>query len=375
MSMQYTVVEHGRFMWLGRVLAVIGFPHELVMRMACANGGSVQIVADSLTLGFEAQSLTEQEYIKPEPFVESTHFPESSPHVPTLSNLTSECWSKREWRRGVTGEEAERSRRPRNMAAIQNSSSSSAPPPSNKRFLIFFDFDETIVDESSDDVVVEAAPGQKLPGWLKDTYRPGHYNEYMQRVLAFMAEQGVSEGAIRSVIEKIPASPGMKALFQFLSSHSQDFEIVLVSDANMFFIESWLHKVGARQLFLKIFTNPASFDGKGRLRLGPYHSHDCPRCPENMCKQVIVREYVAQRAAERGRPFQRVFYVGDGANDFCPSLVLGARDVAFPRREYPMHTLIAELTAARPAEFQAAVVPWESGEDVVDRLKKLVEER
>ncbi|KAJ8344785.1 hypothetical protein SKAU_G00289780 [Synaphobranchus kaupii] len=273
------------------------------------------------------------------------------------------------------GEEAERARRPKNMAAAPNSSSSSSPPPPDRRFLIFFDFDETIVDESSDDVVVQAAPGQKLPNWLKDTYRPGHYNEYMQRVLAYMAEQGVSEGAIRSVIEKIPASPGILALFQYLRGRSQDFEIVLLSDANMYFIEAWLRKVGARQLFGKIFTNPASFDGKGQLRLGPYHSHACPRCPENMCKQVIVREYLARRVAERGRPFQRVFYVGDGANDFCPALALGPRDTAFPRREYPMHTLIAELQGLRPADFPAAVVPWESGEDVVARLKRLAEER
>ncbi|XP_035253934.1 probable phosphatase phospho1 isoform X1 [Anguilla anguilla] len=273
------------------------------------------------------------------------------------------------------GEEAERTRRPRNMAAAPTSSSPSSPPPPDKRFLIFFDFDETIVDESSDDVVVQAAPGQKLPGWLKDSYRPGHYNEYMQRVLAYMAEQGVSEAAIRAVIEGIPASPGILALFQHLRGRARDFEIVLVSDANAFFIEAWLRKAGACQLFAKIFTNPAAFDGAGRLRLGPYHSHACLRCPENMCKQAILREYLARRAAERGRPFQRVFYVGDGANDFCPSLVLGPRDTAFPRRDYPMHALIGQLHEARPGDFQAAVVPWESGEDVVARLQRLAEER
>ncbi|XP_023691389.1 probable phosphatase phospho1 isoform X1 [Paramormyrops kingsleyae] len=251
-------------------------------------------------------------------------------------------------------------RRPGKMAA-----------PADKRFLIFFDFDETIVDECSDDVVVQAAPGQRLPGWLKDTYQPGHYNEYMQRVLAYMAEQGVTEQAVRSVIEKIPASPGILTLFQYLRTRTQDFEIVLVSDANMFFIETWLCRAGARQLFLKIFTNPASFNEDGRLLLGPYHAHNCPRCPENMCKQVVVRDYLARRIRERGRPYQHVFYVGDGANDFCPSLILGPRDTAFARRDYPMHKLIMEVQA----DFKATVVPWASGEDVVARLRRLVEEK
>lgn len=251
--------------------------------------------------------------------------------------------------------------------------SQSAHISSNKRFLIFFDFDETVVDETSDDMVVQAVPGQYLPGWLKDTYQPGHYNEYMQRVLAYLAEQGVTESDIRTVMEKLPATPGMLALLQFLRNQ-HDFEVVLVSDANTFFIESWLRRTGVRQLFNRVFTNPATFNKDGRLVMRPFHSHDCARCPDNMCKQVIVRDYVARRVQEKGRPYQRVFYVGDGANDFCPGLVLGARDVVFPRRDFPMHRLITETHEAMPGEFKAVTVPWVSAEEVVQRLRKLVAE-
>ncbi|XP_015230237.1 PREDICTED: phosphoethanolamine/phosphocholine phosphatase [Cyprinodon variegatus] len=253
--------------------------------------------------------------------------------------------------------------------------SNSGSISSNKRFLIFFDFDETIVDETSDDMVVQAAPGQHLPGWLKDTYQPGRYNEYMQRVLAYLAEQGVTESDLRSIMEKIPATPGMLNLFQFLRTRpAHDFEVVLVSDANTFFIESWLRRAGVRQLFHRIFTNPATFNKNGRLVLRPFHSHECQRCPDNMCKQVVVRDYVARRTQERGRPYQRIFYVGDGANDFCPALALGPRDVAFPRRDFPMHRLITETHEAMPGEFKAVTVPWVSAEEVITRLRKLVAE-
>ncbi|KAL7378840.1 hypothetical protein ABVT39_019700 [Epinephelus coioides] len=253
--------------------------------------------------------------------------------------------------------------------------SNSTSIPSDKRFLIFFDFDETIVDETSDDMVVQAAPGQHLPDWLKDTYQPGRYNEYMQRVLGYLAEQGVTESDIRSIMEKIPATPGMPTLFQYIRTRPlTDFEVVLLSDANTFFIESWLRRAGARQLFHRIFTNPATFNKDGRLVLRPFHSHDCARCPSNMCKQVVVRDYVARRTQERGRPYQRIFYVGDGANDFCPALALGPRDVAFPRRDFPMHRLITETHEAMPGEFKAVTVPWKSGDDVVQRLRKLVAE-
>ncbi|KAJ3600636.1 hypothetical protein NHX12_031616 [Muraenolepis orangiensis] len=254
-------------------------------------------------------------------------------------------------------------------------SSSQPPIPSDKRFLIFFDFDETLVDETSDDMVVQAAPGQTLPGWLKDTYQPGHYNQYMQRVLAYLAEQGVTESQIRAVMEKLPATPGMLTLLQFLRTRPpQDFEAVLLSDANTFFVEAWLRRASARPLFHRIFTNPATFNRDGRLVMRPFHSHDCPRCPENMCKQSVLREYVTRRAQERGRPYERVLYVGDGANDFCPATALGPRDVAFPRRDFPMHRLITEMHEAMPGEFRAVTVPWAGAEEVVQRLRKILAE-
>ncbi|MFT7819217.1 phosphoethanolamine/phosphocholine phosphatase [Arapaima gigas] len=249
-----------------------------------------------------------------------------------------------------------------------------AAPHTDTRFLIIFDFDETIVDESSDDAVVQVAPGKRLPDWLKNLFRPGRYNEQMQRVMAYMAEKGVTEETIRSAVEAMAPSPGMPDLFHFLRTHPQDFEVVLVSDANTYFIEAWLRRAGVRQLFLHIFTNPASFDRSGRLLLAPYHSHKCPRCPENMCKQAIVRDYLARRTRERGRPFRRVFYVGDGTNDLCPSLALGPGDVAFARRDYPLHRMLADAQTGQPAGLGATVVPWVTGADVVAYLKELVAE-
>ncbi|KAM3591958.1 uncharacterized protein V6R79_010219 [Siganus canaliculatus] len=244
--------------------------------------------------------------------------------------------------------------------------------PQHQRFLVLFDFDETIINESSDDAVLCALPGQKLPDWLKNSFREGHYNEHMQKVLAYMAEQGVPKDSIKSAVENIPPTPGLLKLLQYLQSNQQDFELVVVSDANMYFIETWLERAGVRHLFRKVFTNPGSFDATGRLVLFPFHSHSCSCCPDNMCKQVILREYLEARQKDRnGVPFQRVFYVGDGANDVCPSLALGPRDTAFPRRDFPMHKLLQ----SQAAKFKANIVPWVSCEDIVDCLKKIMEER
>ncbi|KAG9267246.1 putative phosphatase phospho1 [Astyanax mexicanus] len=246
---------------------------------------------------------------------------------------------------------------------------------SASRFLMLFDFDETMIAESSDDAMIRIAPGQSIPDWLKNSFRPGRYNEHSQRILAYLAQQGVKEGAIREAIEGIPPAPGLLALLGFLRSHQQDFECAVLSDANTYFIETWLRKVGTRQLFSEIFTNPASFNKDGRLVLLPFHAHECTQCPENMCKQVILRDYLARRASERGKPFQKVFYIGDGANDICPTLALGQKDTAFPRRDFPMHRIIQDMKTAQPGIYKPTVVPWAHGEDVINCLKKVVEER
>lgn len=242
------------------------------------------------------------------------------------------------------------------------------------RFLFFFDFDETLIDENSDDSVVRAAPLQTVPPTMSEDLSPGYFLEHSQRILTFLHECGVNEENIRDVIERIPASPGCRTLLNFLLA-VDDFECVVLSDANTFFIQTWLRKAGVITLFSKVFTNPSEFDAHGRLILRPFHSHSCPKCPKNLCKQVVLTEYLDKRTKERGEPFQKVFYIGDGANDICPTLALGKNDVVFPRNGFPMHTIIQKMQTEQSGAYQASVMPWKRGEDVVDFLKKLMKEK
>lgn len=242
------------------------------------------------------------------------------------------------------------------------------------RFLFFFDFDETLIAENSDNSVVRAAPFQKLPASLSKSDRPGFFLKHSQDIMTFLNQCGVTKDAIRATIEQIPVSPGGAALLDFLLAQD-DFECVVVSDANLYFIETWLRHAGAHKLFTEVFTNPAEFDTNGRLVLSPFHSHSCPKCPENMCKQAILRDYMSRRVKERGKPFQKIFYIGDGENDICPTLALGQNDMVFPRRGFPMHKIIEDLHKIQPGVYKPLVMPWERGEDVVDFLKKVLQEK
>ncbi|KAM4824385.1 phosphoethanolamine/phosphocholine phosphatase isoform X1 [Urocitellus parryii] len=269
---------------------------------------------------------------------------------------------------------------PRPLSLVPSSSSCSPPSCSQDsgmaaqgtpRFLLTFDFDETIVDENSDDSIVRAAPGQRLPESLRATYREGFYNEYMQRVFKYLGEQGVRPRDLSAIYEAIPLSPGMGDLLQFVAKQGSCFEVILISDANTFGVESALRAAGHHGLFRRILSNPSGPDAQGLLALRPFHTHSCTRCPANMCKHKVLSDYLRERAHD-GVHFERLFYVGDGANDFCPMGLLAGGDVAFPRRGYPMHRLIQEAQKAEPSSFRASVVPWETATEVRLHLQQVL---
>ncbi|KAG8446810.1 hypothetical protein GDO86_014317 [Hymenochirus boettgeri] len=240
---------------------------------------------------------------------------------------------------------------------------------STLKYLMIFDFDETIINENSDDSVIQVAPGQEIPAWLRETFQEGFYNQYMQRVFKYMGDKGVRLADIKSVYEKLPLSPGMSDVFRFLTKNQERFEIILLSDANVFGIESFLKSNGFYSLFSRVISNPTKAEKNGYLTLGPYHTHTCLKCPANMCKRKILTEYLAERSQD-GVAFEKVLYVGDGANDFCPSVLLTYTDIAFPRKNYPMHQLIQKME--EKGTYQAKVVPWDSAEVVTHSLQGLL---
>ena len=126
------------------------------------------------------------------------------------------------------------------------------------------------------------------------------------------------------------------------------FEVILISDAITFGVESALRAAGRHGLFRRIFSSPSGPDVRGPLALRPFHVHSCARCPASMCKHKVLSEYLRERAHD-GVHFKRLFYVGDGANDLGPMGLLAGGHVAFPRRGYPCTALSRRRRRPGPA--------------------------
>ena len=67
-------------------------------------------------------------------------------------------------------------------------------------------------------------------------------------------------------------------------------DIIILSDANLIFIETILNAYGVRHLISAIITNPAAWDENGRLRVQRLikhtdEPHNClNKCSLNICK-------------------------------------------------------------------------------------------
>ncbi|KAF3615216.1 putative inorganic pyrophosphatase 1-like [Capsicum annuum] len=97
------------------------------------------------------------------------------------------------------------------------------------------------------------------------------------------------------------------------------------------------HHSGIKDWFSEINTNLSYVDDEGKLRIRPYHNfdHKCDNpCPPNMCKGLVI-ERMQESFALVGNK-KRMIYLGDGAGDFFPSLMLKEQDFVMPRKDFPV---------------------------------------
>lgn len=70
--------------------------------------------------------------------------------------------------------------------------------------------------------------------------------------------------------------------------------------------------------------------------------------------------------------FECLFYMGDGANDFCPMELLAVWDVAVLCCCYPMYCLIQEAQKGESSSFGVHVVPWGTVSEVRQYLQQVL---
>lgn len=234
-------------------------------------------------------------------------------------------------------------------------------------YLYAFDFDHTIVDQNSDSAVMEIIH-DPVPENLQRLYDGTNWSEYMDKIFRFVADEGGTYDIIASKIALLKPTEGMIPLLQRISTsryvhpHSR---FIIVSDANTFFIETYLQSRKPPLYPDAIITNQAEKTNEGYLKLTPYENQcQCPLCPRNLCKGEALLKYIELKG-----PFNKVFYSGDGGNDICPAMKLSENDVVFVRRNFAMEKIIAHGTwKGQIVDIRAKIVYWDDAKTIEDDL-------
>ncbi|XP_043721660.1 inorganic pyrophosphatase 1-like [Telopea speciosissima] len=231
--------------------------------------------------------------------------------------------------------------------------------------VVVFDFDKTIIDCDSDNWVVDNLGFTQLFNELLATMP---WNSLMDRMMRELHSQGITIEQIEDVLKRAPLHP--RIITAIKSAHALGCDLRILSDANLFFIETILKHHGLMDYFSEINTNPGFVDEEGRLRICPFHDftsspHHCNLCPPNMCKGLVIERIQASVFAEGKKRF---IYLGDGKGDYCPSLKLNEGDRVMPRKNFPLWDLIC----SNPLLIKAEIHEWSNGEELERILLHLI---
>lgn len=205
-----------------------------------------------------------------------------------------------------------------------------------RKFLAAFDFDGTIIMDDTDMVAMELMnlrdEDLTEPCDFTKISRKNGWLAYMQCIFDILREYNIFEDVILEAIRNVPAIPGMIALIKTLHN-KHDFDIIIISDANTLFINTWLAANGLTEYVRRVIAHKAEFSAvDASLRITPYEPRSaCQLGSMNMCKGQVLDDYIAECRANEALVYRCVFYVGDGINDVCPVMRLSDHDFAFPR--------------------------------------------
>lgn len=241
----------------------------------------------------------------------------------------------------------------------------------DRSVLVAFDFDHTICDDNTDLVVQKLLSEETIPKDVQNLRKSSGWIAYMGRIFELLHENSVNAGQIEDAIVGIPAVAGIEKLLASL--HDNGHEMIVISDSNSVFINCWLRSRRLERVVSRVFTNPARYDGDGRLRVNAYHTqHTCQISAVNLCKGQILMDYI-QDKREQGRSYEKIVYVGDGRNDLCPILRLSEIDLACPRKDYPLIERLNKLPTS--VSTKAKIMPWQDGMDLRRSLEQIIELR
>ncbi|KAF8757028.1 putative Phosphatase [Rhizoctonia solani] len=229
--------------------------------------------------------------------------------------------------------------------------------PEVKSQLVVYDFDWSMVDQDTDRYVLEVL-SPKLRRKLEDDHGKTEWTDLLAGVMHDLHDEGATPSAMIRGVKALKAANSPKTTFLCLSA------------SNHVYIRTILAHNGLSDLFTDIVTNKAEWHGDRldiRRHIGPDDPpHGCTvGCSPNLCKGSELTSFLARC----GETYDRIMYVGDGSNDFCPSVRLSENDVVLCRRD---RALERRIKGAPEGQLKATVKYWEGAWEIEEYFNSLI---
>ena len=237
---------------------------------------------------------------------------------------------------------------------------------SSKKYLIVFDFDQTIVDKDSEyEQVKMIFSEEEYNKMVQMDYYDG-FNYFFKR----LKEIGLTLNDLHSYLEKLELSPKMDELFKYLRQNKSKYDIIVLSSYIDYSIKYVLKFHGVLDLFDDFLCNKAEMGNNKwkQLLYIPKNQlpHSCEMCVPSQCKSHEIKKFLK----EKNKHYDKILYIGDGSNDFCPTKkILKHGDIVFPRADYSLMKILS--TMGDKSQISCEIFPWKSADEIINKLKDL----
>ena len=238
---------------------------------------------------------------------------------------------------------------------------------SSEKILLIFDFDETIVDQ---DCIYEQAKMTLSDEEYHKIMEIDKFDYYDAFNYFFKKEKeiGLNLKDINSNLEKLSLSPKMSELFDYIRQNKSKYDLLLLSGDIDYVINYVLKYHNLLDLFSYMICNKAEIQDDKSERIiyvqRDQFPHDCDLCISSQCKGLELEKFL------KGKKYEKIFFVCDGGNDFCPAKkLMKKRDIVFPREGHRFLQRI-EIEDLKN-DLTCDIVPWKTGEDIINKLKEI----
>lgn len=182
---------------------------------------------------------------------------------------------------------------------------------------VIFDFDWSLINEDSDTWIFS----QLNPELLKEIRalwrdENGGFANQWNKLMAHMVNRLMTENGvcIESLYQALCSIPVFSEIIEAIQyAHEIGAILLILSDANTFYISVILKHFEIYDLFTKIVTNYAEInDVTGVLKIMPYQSfdnpHNCHICPPNLCKGSVLTSW-KESSFIPTTPDSRIIYI------------------------------------------------------------------